>query len=349
MIACAAMPAGGVCTEPSEAPAAAGAVADVAAPPPNTDGDLAEREGRAATGRSGADEHAPPPATDGDRAKLDKEAAAVTPKSQVEKTATPEVGGAINSICLILESAATAKGLPLEFFARVIWQESQFQPNTVGPMTRGGHRAQGIAQFMPYTAAQRGLLDPFNPQTALPQAAEFLAELRSEFGNLGLAAAAYNAGPGRVRNFIGRRGGLPAQTRHYVRATTGRSVEEWAALGHQGGKDGIAKPTSCRQLASVLKEQPDFSIGTVERKVHEATLRAQGIPDWPNASSGESGASRVAARPTESLAAPIETLSRSYCRHSGCPSRNRTHQSHQASPRVCRERRIQDNRLLLQL
>src|SRR5687767_15365267 len=100
---------------------------------------------------------------------------------------------ASDSICLMIESAAQANGLPLEFFARVIWQESRFRADVVGPVTRSGERAQGIAQFMPRTAAERGLLDPFDPVQALPKSAEFLSELRAEFGNLGLAAAAYNA------------------------------------------------------------------------------------------------------------------------------------------------------------
>src|SRR5262249_2331441 len=73
------------------------------------------------------------------------------------------------SLCLMIESAARAQNLPLEFFARVIWQESRFQPGVVGPRTRSGDRAQGIAQFMPRTAAERGLLDPFDPVQALPK------------------------------------------------------------------------------------------------------------------------------------------------------------------------------------
>ncbi len=183
----------------------------------------------------------------------------------------------MDSICLILESAAASHGLPLEFFARVIWQESRFKPDAVGPVTRSGHRAQGIAQFMPYTAERRGLLDPFNPVAALPKSAEFLAELRSEFGNLGLAAAAYNAGPGRVRDFLAGRGGMPAETRNYVRAITGRTVDDWAALGREGGKDGIAKPTSCRQLAALLKQQPTLFIGSLEQRVQKAALRPWGV------------------------------------------------------------------------
>ncbi|MFZ1066203.1 MAG: lytic transglycosylase domain-containing protein, partial [Pseudolabrys sp.] len=97
------------------------------------------------------------------------------------------------SVCLLLESAARANGLPVEFFARLIWRESRFRATAIGPSTRSRKHALGIAQFMPATAAERNLLDPFNPVEALPKAAEFLKELRGQFGNLGLAAAAYNA------------------------------------------------------------------------------------------------------------------------------------------------------------
>ena len=107
----------------------------------------------------------------------------------------------------MIESAARASGLPLEFFARVIWQESRFQSDAIGPVTRSGQRAQGIAQFMPGTASERGLLDPFDPVQALPKSAEFLGELRNQFGNLGLAAAAYNAGPRRVQEWLAGTGG----------------------------------------------------------------------------------------------------------------------------------------------
>src|ERR1019366_8553653 len=48
------------------------------------------------------------------------------------------------AMCLMIESAARANELPLEFFARVIWQESRFQSDAVGPVTRNGQRAQGI-------------------------------------------------------------------------------------------------------------------------------------------------------------------------------------------------------------
>ena len=130
--------------------------------------------------------------------------------------------------------AARANDLPPGFFARVIWQESRFRPEEVGPMTRSGARALGIAQFMPATAAERHLLEPFNPVEALPESGRFLADLRAEFGNLGLAAAAYNAGPQRVRKFIMGSRGLPRETRNYVLAITGRSVDAWTKDGRLG-------------------------------------------------------------------------------------------------------------------
>src|SRR6266478_7443726 len=137
-----------------------------------------------------------------------------------------------STICQMVASAAAANGLPFEFFARVIWQESRFRSDIVGPITRTGQRAQGIAQFMPMTAAERLLHDPFDPVQALPKSAEFLRELRTQFGNLGLAAAAYNAGPQRVRDWMAGGRTLPNETRNYVAAITGISVDEWA----RGGK-----------------------------------------------------------------------------------------------------------------
>jgi soluble lytic murein transglycosylase-like protein len=68
-----------------------------------------------------------------------------------ETPAPAPSGEATESICLLIESAAAANGLPVEFFARVIWRESHYNPNAVGPPTRSGERAQGIGQFTPGT------------------------------------------------------------------------------------------------------------------------------------------------------------------------------------------------------
>ena len=135
------------------------------------------------------------------------------------------------------------------FFTRLIWKESRFRSEAVSP--KG---AQGIAQFMPGTAAERGLEDPFDVTTAIPASAHFLAELRDRFGNLGLAAAAYNAGPERVSNWLADDATLPFETQNFVVAITGVAADTWA--------DPEAKPTlpaepenakDCLALAALLK------------------------------------------------------------------------------------------------
>jgi hypothetical protein len=178
------------------------------------------------------------------------------------------------SVCLLLESAAHANGLPVEFFVRLIWRESRFRPTAIGPSTRSGKHALGIAQFMPATAAERNLLDPFNPIEALPKAAEFLKELRDQFGNLGLAAAAYNAGPGRVRAWMAGTASMPAQTRAYVAAVTGSSVDQWAA-----GRDLKSKTdtgVSCETLMAKLKEPPTTFMAALQQRVVMGAIQPWG-------------------------------------------------------------------------
>jgi hypothetical protein len=182
------------------------------------------------------------------------------------------------SVCLMIESAAKAADLPLEFFARVIWQESRFQPDAVGPVTRNGQRALGIAQFMPATANERQLLDPFDPVQALPKSAEFLSELRVQFGNLGLAAAAYNAGPRRVQDWLaGTTSSLPPETRHYVAVITGSTVEDWAAAGKTGKMPDRAPTTGCRELMALLRRAPNPFVARLEQQVKLEEARAWGV------------------------------------------------------------------------
>jgi hypothetical protein len=181
------------------------------------------------------------------------------------------------AICLMIESAARANDLPLEFFARVIWQESRFQSDAVGPLTRRGQRAQGIAQFMPGTASARRLLDPFDPVQALPKSAEFLSELRRQFGNLGLAAAGYNAGPRRVLEWLAGTGAMPQETRNYVAAITGVTVDEWAKVGSGAKPPGAAPNTSCRELMALLRRAPNPFVTQLEQRVKLGADRPWGV------------------------------------------------------------------------
>ena len=206
-------------------------------------------------------------------------------KPSVEELATPREKPADSAadtdtreaMCLMIESAARAQGLPLEFFARVIWQESRFQSGAVGPVTRSGQRAQGIAQFMPGTASERRLLDPFDPVQALPKSAEFLAELRNQFGNLGLAAAAYNAGPRRVQEWLAGSGYMPEQTRNYVVAITGATVDDWRTAGSNSKMPAPAPNSSCRQLMAMLRRAPNPFITQLEQHVKLGAAKVWGV------------------------------------------------------------------------
>jgi hypothetical protein len=157
-----------------------------------------------------------------------------------------------DDICHAVEQSAGEYGLPVEFFAKVIWQESRFNARAVSP--KG---AEGIAQFMPATADFRGLADPFEPIAALHKAAGYLADLRKEFGNLGLAAAAYNAGPGRVSAWRAGQGGMPAETRNYVAVTTGHSVDDWASPSPPKEPESkLPHGLPCTALANLIVAKP---------------------------------------------------------------------------------------------
>jgi hypothetical protein len=156
-----------------------------------------------------------------------------------------------DTVCNALTAAAQENDLPTDFFARLIWQESRFDPTAV---SRAG--AQGVAQFMPATATWHGLSDPFDPFEAIPKSAKLLRELSREFGNLGLAAAAYNAGSGRVRDWLAGRRGLPGETRAYVRIVTGRSAEQWAGGKVDAGDMHFANAVPCKQIAGRIARAP---------------------------------------------------------------------------------------------
>jgi len=179
-----------------------------------------------------------------------------------------------DSLCLMLQSAASANRLPLPFLARVIWSESRFDPDAVGPATRSGAHAQGIAQFMPGTAAEQDLADPFDPVQALPKAAAYLATLRDRFGNLGLAAAAYNAGPTRVAGWLDGSRSMPEETRAYVAAVTSRDVDAWREAG---AVEMVAPKQDCPTLVAALEKGPSRFFHELEQRVASAIGKPWGV------------------------------------------------------------------------
>ena len=186
---------------------------------------------------------------------------ASTPQNQVAAPHPPTP----DDICRALEQDAAENELPVEFFARVIGQESRFNARAVS--NKG---AQGIAQFMPATADYRGLVDPFDPIEALKNSARYLRDLKVRFGNLGLAAAAYNAGPGRVSAWLTSHRPLPGETRNYVAIITGWTADEWASANPpKTSETTIPQGVSCTRLANLFLAPKD-----------QAQRMAAYVPRW---------------------------------------------------------------------
>jgi hypothetical protein len=150
-------------------------------------------------------------------------------------------------ICDTLTDAAQRNNLPSPFFIRLLFQESGFRP---GVVSSAG--AEGIAQFMPETAASRGLDNPFDPVQAIAAAAGLLRDLAQRFGNLGLAAAAYNAGPKRIHDWLARNGKLPQETQDYVKTITGRRPEGWTIAEAGSPAIKLQRHAPCQEAAGLL-------------------------------------------------------------------------------------------------
>ncbi|WP_244490799.1 lytic transglycosylase domain-containing protein [Aureimonas frigidaquae] len=166
---------------------------------------------------------------------------------------------AVGAICDLIAENAAATGMSPDFLARLIWKESRFDAGAVSPVG-----ARGIAQFMPYTADERGLADPFDPKQAIRHSALYLRDLRDALGSWGLAAAAYNGGINRVRRWMGSDGRLPYETEDYVLSITARPA---AWFREEAGRDieprpldaALDFPEACRNLP-IMRTRAIFAL-----------------------------------------------------------------------------------------
>jgi uncharacterized membrane protein YeaQ/YmgE (transglycosylase-associated protein family) len=171
----------------------------------------------------------------------------VLPLAPLRPLLKPVVYRSREEICDALARATRSNDLPAHFFIRLLYQESNFR---LAAISSAG--ALGIAQFMPETATDRGLDNPFDALQAIPASARLLRDLYQKFGNLGLAAAAYNAGPKRIADWRANKGPLPQETQDYVKAITGWPAEAWTDA--QTGSPALKLPRAapCQEAAGLL-------------------------------------------------------------------------------------------------
>jgi len=116
----------------------------------------------------------------------------------------------------MIGQAASEAGISSDLLEALVAIESGFNPRAVSP--KG---AQGLTQLMPATARGLGVSDPFDPLQNLRGGARYLAQMLARFGDVKLALAAYNAGPGAVERF-GRQIPPYAETIAYVQNVLAR-------------------------------------------------------------------------------------------------------------------------------
>jgi uncharacterized membrane protein YeaQ/YmgE (transglycosylase-associated protein family) len=218
----------------------------------------------------------------------------VLPLAPLRPLLKPVVYRTREEICDTLIEAARNNDLPAHFFIRLLYQESSFRPHAISSAG-----ALGIAQFMPETASDRALDNPFDPLQAIPESARLLRDLSRKFGNLGLAAAAYNAGPRRIEEWLAKKGPLPQETQAYVKTITSWRTETWT-LGAQTGSPAIKvqRQAPCQESVGLMAwDGPDvIPMPPANPRVQEALERARLARQAAARSKASQGNSQAAKR-----------------------------------------------------
>jgi soluble lytic murein transglycosylase-like protein len=135
---------------------------------------------------------------------------AVLDSASVTREPTTRAGNGAGRFDPIIRRAAEDTGLSEDLIHAVIRAESDYDPTC-----RSSAGAMGLMQLMPGTARGLGVTNAWDPAQNVAGGARYLREQLDTFGDLSLALAAYNAGPGAVRRYDG----VPPydETQTYVR------------------------------------------------------------------------------------------------------------------------------------
>lgn len=169
--------------------------------------------------------------------------------------------GASEDMDRIFEEAAARYQLPSKLIKAVAKAESDFNPNAV---SHAG--AIGVMQLMPGTARSLGVSDPYNARQNIMGGAKYIKENLDRFGDVSLALAAYNAGPGAVKKYDG----IPPykETQNYVKKV----------LSYYGGDSTLNAGRSAAASGNVLADRsiPGGTLGTSDSSLSALNLLSGG-------------------------------------------------------------------------
>ena len=142
-----------------------------------------------------------------------------TALSPVPVLARSDVSYRENLYARAISDAERRYQLPDKLLRALIWAESRFDPMAVS-----GAGAAGLAQLMPGTARELGVMNRHDPMASIEGGARYLRQMLDRFEAVHLALAAYNAGPGAVS----KARGIPknGETPEYVRAV----LDRWRSI-----------------------------------------------------------------------------------------------------------------------
>jgi hypothetical protein len=183
---------------------------------------------------------------------------------------------------VLIAEASDRFHLPAKWIRTVIQMESggRTMLNASKPIT-SPVGAVGLMQLMPGTYDQMRRqnklgANPFNPHDNIMAGAAYLSWLHHRYGYPAMFVA-YNDGPGNLEAKRSKGRAFPVETRNYVAAITGSTVEEWANAGRNGKMPERAATSSCRELMALLKRAPNPFVTELEQHITLAAAKLWGV------------------------------------------------------------------------